>query len=83
MDYDKTKIDEVALALLYLNSFQKGHVIRAWKELDWDVLDRLYEKGYIHDPKNKNVSIVFTDKGFASAEDFFNKHFQRKSPDNT
>jgi hypothetical protein len=36
---------------------------RAWKGFDWDVLNRLYEKGFIGDPVNKTKSAVFTDEG--------------------
>jgi hypothetical protein len=54
MDYDMEKVDEVALAFLFLISFDDHVIARVWKGMDWDVLDRLHEKGYIHDPKNKN-----------------------------
>lgn len=55
MDYDKDKVDKMALALLYLAHFKetKDGTYKAWKGLDWDVLNRLYEKDYIFDPKNK------------------------------
>jgi hypothetical protein len=36
---------------------------RAWKGFDWDVLNRIYEKGFICDPVNKTKSVVFTDDG--------------------
>jgi Domain of unknown function (DUF6429) len=49
-DYDRDKVDEVVLALMYL-TLHDGD--RAWKGFDWDVLDRLYEKGLIGDPKSK------------------------------
>lgn len=75
MNYDKDKVDEMALALLYLTAFKDDFVVRAWKGLDWDILDRLFEKGYIHDPKNKNKSVIFTDEGFEQSEKLFDKHF--------
>lgn len=77
MDYNKDKVDEMALAMLYLTHFKdtKDSPYKAWKGLDWDVLDRLYEKGYIYDPKNKNKSVIFTDEGFALSEQLFQKHF--------
>ena len=58
MEFDKDKIDEMVLALLYLTSFQepKGFY-RAWKGHDWDSLNRLYEKGYISNPKSKAKSV--------------------------
>jgi hypothetical protein len=66
------KIDEVALALLSLTLGGDG---RAWKGLDWDVMNRLYDKGWILDPKNKNKSVVFTEEGEAKADELFRKHF--------
>jgi hypothetical protein len=59
MEYDNNKIDEMVLALLYLTSFDQKVVIRAWKSHDWDALDRLYEKGYISDPKSKANQLLF------------------------
>ncbi len=51
MEYDKDKVDEMVLALLYLTLDANG---RAWKSHDWDALDRLHEKNLIADPHNKN-----------------------------
>ena len=77
LECDADKIDEVALALLYLTHFQhvKNAPYQAWKGLDWDVLNRLHDKGYIEDAKNKNKSIVFTDEGFQLSKKLFKKHF--------
>jgi Domain of unknown function (DUF6429) len=50
MDYDENKVDEVVLALMNLTLHDE---IRAWKGFDFRVLDRLYEKGFIRDPKNR------------------------------
>ena len=43
-DYNKDKVDEVVLALLYLNAFDDRFGARAWKSFDWDAMDRLHEK---------------------------------------
>ena len=75
MEYDNSKIDEMVLALLYLTSFDEKFGVRAWKSHDWDALDRLYEKGYIGDPKSKAKSIVFSEEGFKLSEELFKKHF--------
>ncbi|NYT61309.1 hypothetical protein H0A66_03085 [Alcaligenaceae bacterium] len=64
MDLDDDKIDEAALALLALTLHDES---RAWKQLDWDVLDRLYEKDLISNPKSKAKSIVLTEEGVAAA----------------
>ena len=50
MALDTDKIDDTALALLYLTLHDD---IRAWKGMDWGVLDRLHNKGMIHEvPRN-------------------------------
>ena len=77
MDYDENKIDEVVLALMYLTLHDE---VRAWKGFDFRVLDRLHEKGFIRDPKNKARSVVLTEEGLARSEELFEKHFgQRQS----
>lgn len=74
-DYNKDKADEMALALLYLNTFSDQFGARAWKSFDWDIMDRLHEKGLIGDPKSKAKSVVVTDEGLKLAEALFEKHF--------
>lgn len=71
--YDQDKIDEVVLALMQLTLHDWS---RAWKGFDWDVLDRLHEKGWIFDPKNKAKSVALTAEGLAKSEEFFAKHFE-------
>ncbi len=75
MEYDEDKVDEIALALLYLTFFDDEPVMRAWKGMDWEVLDRLYQKGYIRNPKSKAKSVVFTKEGFKVCKQLFEKHF--------
>lgn len=53
MEYDKDKVDEMVLALLYLTTFKDEFGFRAWKGMDWDAMNRLCEKGYIRNPKSK------------------------------
>lgn len=74
-DFDRDKIDEVVLALMQLTLHD---YCRAWKGFDWDVLDRLYEKGLIADPKNKAKSVVLTEEGLAESARLFEKHFGAK-----
>ena len=45
MEYDKDKVDDMTLALLYLVMFRDGYGIRAWKGFDWDTMSRLSERG--------------------------------------
>jgi hypothetical protein len=77
MDYDEEKVDEMVLALLYLGTFRDGPVVRAWKGFDWDTMDRLYEKGFIHDPKRKARSVILTEEGERATRELFERHFGR------
>jgi len=75
MEYNKNKVDEMTLALLYLTTFLDKYGARTWKGMDWDTLDRLYEKGFIGDPKSKTKSVVLTEEGGKLSEELFVKHF--------
>jgi len=46
MDYEKEKVDEYTLALLYLVTHERegGFGARAWKGFDWETMNRLHEK---------------------------------------
>ena len=75
MDIDKDRIDEAVLALLFLTMDESG---RAWKGFDWDVMDRLHEKGFIFDPVNKAKSVVLTEEGQRRSERLFQQMFARR-----
>ena len=60
---NQEKLSEDALAILGLTAFRDQHIVRAWKGMDWDLLDVLYQKGWIDDPKGKAKSVVLTDEG--------------------
>ncbi len=77
MEYDEEKVDEMVLALLYLGTFRDGPVIRAWKSFDWNSMDRLYEKGFIHDPKSKARSVILTEERERITRELFERHFGR------
>jgi hypothetical protein len=72
MSLDTDKIDDAALALLYL-TLHDGD--RAWKSFDWDVLGRLHEKGLIHDPVSKTKSVAFTPEGLERSKALFEAMF--------
>ena len=75
MEIDYDKIDEAVLALMWLTLHEE---CRAWKSFDWDVTDRLYQKGLIFDPANKTKSVVLTDEGLQKAEELFKALFTRQ-----
>jgi hypothetical protein len=74
VNYEQDKVDEVALALLFL-TLHDG--CRAWKGLAWDVMDRLHQKGIIDNPVGKTKSVVLTEKGLAQCQALFLKHFAK------
>ncbi len=53
VDLDHDKLAEAALAILALTAFSSRHESRAWKGLDWEVLDLLHRRGWIEDPVAK------------------------------
>lgn len=78
MEYNKDKVDEMVLALLYLNIFQDRNASRVWKGFDWAAMDRLYEKGFISNPKGKAKSVILHKEGIERSKELFIKHFGRK-----
>ena len=76
MDIDRDRIDEAVLALLYLGLHDD---YRAWKSFDWDVMDRLHQKGMISNPVGKAKSVVFTDEGLKQAERLYHQLFARRT----
>lgn len=71
---DWERVDEAALALMLLGLHQGW---RSWKGFDWQVLNRLHEKGFIADPKNKAKSVVFTEEGIEESQRLFEMFFRR------
>jgi hypothetical protein len=71
---DRDRIDDCVLALLQL-TLHLGS--RAWKGLDYEVMDRLHAKGYILDPRNRTKSIVLTEEGSARSKALFMELFAK------
>jgi uncharacterized protein DUF6429 len=67
------KIDDTALALLYL-TLHDGN--RAWKGFDWAVLGRLHDKGMIDNPVGRVKSVAFTQEGLDRAKQLFEMMFE-------
>jgi Domain of unknown function (DUF6429) len=74
MDIDEDKIDDAVLALLWLTLHNER---AAWKSFDWDVTDRLFQKGMIADPVNKSKSLILTDEGLERSKLLFRALFTR------
>ncbi len=77
MDYDPEKVDDAVLALLYLTTFKDKDAVyaRAWKGHDWGAMSRLYEKGYIGDPKGQAKSVLVSPEGERRSEELFWRYF--------
>lgn len=76
MKINEEKIDDTVLALLQLTAHSDGIGTRAWKNHDWDVMDRLHEKGWISDPKGKAKSVVLTAEGQKRSQELFESMFK-------
>lgn len=80
MKYDKEKVDQVTLALMWLVTVRDNYGSRAWKGFDWDTLDRLYEKGLISDPRRKAKSVALSDEAVEISEKLFLDFFGKPDP---
>ena len=76
MEIDTDKIDDAVLGLLWLTLHDER---RAWKNFDWDSLERLHQKGLIADPANKTKSVVLSDEGLRRAQELFHALFTRRA----
>jgi len=72
---NEDRLSEAALAILGLTAFRDHQIVRAWKGMDWDLLDLLHRKGWIEDPRGKAKSVVFTDEGDKLAQELLRRHF--------
>jgi hypothetical protein len=82
MEYDKDKVDEMMLALLYPTSTHDQYGTRAWKGFEREAFDRLIKKGYISDPGGKSPTLLPGDEGGALSKEIFFKHFMIKENSN-
>ena len=77
MEYNKDRVDDYTLALLYLVTHDRQERLgaRAWKGFDWDTMNRLHDKGLITNPASKAKSVGMTEEGCKKSEMLFNKFF--------
>jgi hypothetical protein len=79
MEYNEEKVDDMILALLYLTSSTDKYGTRTWKGLDWKVLDRLYKKGYISDPREKGPTMQLSAAGAERSKRLFEENFIKEA----
>ena len=77
MEYDQDKVDDLTLALLFLmaSGYQEGQGARAWKGSNLEILNRLHAKGWISDPKTRELSLNLTEEGYLRSKELFQKYF--------
>ena len=71
---DMERVDQAALALMLLGLHDGW---RTWKGFDWEVLNRLHERGFITDPKGRAKSVLFTEEGLQESQRLLMKNFLR------
>lgn len=69
-------VDEAALAIMLLGLHEGW---RTWKGFDWEVLNRLHDKGFITDPKTKAKSVIFKERGLEESQRLFERLFGRRT----
>jgi hypothetical protein len=80
MEYNKDKVDEYTLALLYLVMYDEGEYgARAWKGFDWDTMNRLHDKEFIGNPVSKAKSVIVTPEGSKKAKELFEEYFVQRN----
>ncbi len=78
LELDDDKIDEVALALMWLGVHGDKHETRVWKGMAWEITDRLHDRGWISNPRTSAKSVRLTEEGERLAGEFLEKHFARR-----
>ena len=71
MSYNRERASEMVMALMQLTLHEE---VRTWKSYDWEVMNDLFEQGYISDPRSKAKSVVLTEAGIIRSREMFEKH---------
>ena len=76
MSVNWDKVDQAALALMHLTTFtERGGTARSWKGFDWDVLDRMFARGWISDPRSKARSVAVSEAAVRLSKELFERQF--------
>ena len=78
MEYNSDKVDDAALALLYLTSSTDRYGTRAWRGIDSETMNRLHQKGYIGDPGMKGPTLTLTEAGAKRSKVLFFRLFDAR-----
>lgn len=74
------KVEEAVLALLYSCSFDEQGVRRSWKTYDWVITQRLFEQGFIDDPRGNRKSVLLSPEGEKHGKALAEKLFGENTP---
>jgi len=74
------KVEEAVLALLYACSSEEHGVRRSWKTYDWAVTQRLFEQGFIDDPRGNRKSVLLTPEGEKRGKALAERLFAKSAP---
>jgi hypothetical protein len=77
MTYDRYRAGELTLALMYLTLHDE---VRVWKGYSWEVLDHLFQLGFITDPRSKAKSVFLTEEGLARSRALFDEYLTAAGP---
>ncbi len=75
MQFDDAKFEDAVLALLGVFEFENG---RAWKRFDFDVMEGLFTKGLISDPRGKQESVHLSEAGILRAKSLAQRMFGQR-----
>jgi Domain of unknown function (DUF6429) len=77
VEYDRNKVDEMTLALMFLVSTRQkdGQGATSWKGLNSEVLARLQARALIRETNRKDMSLHLTEEGYLQSERLFLEHF--------
>ena len=73
MAFNRERAGDLVLALMQLTLHEER---RAWKSFDWDVMNDLFERGFITDPRRKAKSVLLTDEGLARSREMYDKYLE-------
>ena len=74
------KLEDAVLALLYACSFDEHGVRRSWKSYDWGITQRLFEQGFIDDPRGNRKSVLLSREGEKRGKALAEKLFGESAP---
>ena len=77
VSYDRERAADLVLALMQLTVHERA---RTWKSYDWEVMNDLFERGYISDPKSNAKSVVLSEAGMERSKEMFAKHLAPEQP---